>query len=180
METKEIDKGSINANKATRNFLDKAKSSMNKLEREEELRKDKYVNLVFELSESVLRKDLDEASSSWLVAIGGRLTGVHAYLGNKASRARAERDIYEQKRDDVKDELMVEHYNSDSDEKVTLARAKTNLELSQINDLVVQKNKEKNDYENLLDACDKMISFIQSAIKIKNSESFRGNDMYDN
>ncbi|MDF1498543.1 MAG: hypothetical protein P1P85_04295 [Patescibacteria group bacterium] len=121
---------------------------------------------------------LDQQGEQWLVKTGGKLTGVFAYLGQMSSRARAERDIYEQKRDEVSGELMLKYL--DDKYKVTEARANVKSDMVEIEQLINQKEAEKNQWENIVLACDKMVTFIQSALRVKQGERFKSNNNYDN
>lgn len=160
-------------------FKKKTEIALAKIKTKDEFcESDKMVNYVFKIGENLFNKPLDVVGESELIKVGGKLTGVYAYLGNKASYARAERDVYEQKRDEVLAELSLDAYPET--EKITVAKAKAKLEVSELNDFVIQREAEKNNYENLLYATDRMISFIQSAVKVKEAERFRSNRDYDN
>lgn len=154
-------------------FRKKTERSLSRIQQPEDFRQsDKQIDWVFKVAEFLFEKDLDQYNEAWLVRHGGRLTAVYAYLGNYASRARAERDVYEQKRDEVLGELMLELL--DGDYKVTEARSRAKVEVAEIDDLVVEKEMEKNNYEHLLNAIDKLVSFMQSAIRVRESERYRG------
>jgi len=159
--------------RATRIFREKTQKALAKIESLDELREsDKMVDYIFKVGRWLFDEDLDTLSEPLLMRTGGRLTGVYAYLGNKASRARGERDVYAQKRDEVTGELMLEFL--DGDYKVTEARSRAKLETAELDDIVTIKEIEKNNYENLLGAADKMVSFIQTAIRVRENERFRG------
>lgn len=161
-------------------FKDKVDTAMARIQTADDFREsDKYINYVFEVGEWLFSEKLDTMAVQSLIRTGGRLNGVYAYLGNRYATARAERDVYEQKRDEVLNELTTEKYK-ENDSKVTLARAEAKLEIAQLDDLVTVKEHEKNNYENLLSATDRMISFIQSSIKVKEAERFRSGAMQDN
>lgn len=138
---------------------------------------DPMVDYVFKVGRSLFDRPLDQLGEDWLVSTGGKLTGAYAYLSNKASYARAERDVYEQKLKEVESKLTTEYL--DSDYKVTQTRAIIKTETVEISNLVIVKEHEKNNYENIMSACEKLISFIQSSLRMKHSEQFRGN-MYNN
>ena len=141
--------------------------------------KDKLIKNVFEISDWVINKNLDELSESTLLRAGGRLSGIYTYLGNWASRARAERDVYEQQLSEELNRLTIELY-SDAENKITLSRAKAKEMVGPLEKLLIIKENEKNNYENLMNACQSMISFIQSAIKVKQGERFIGGRIQDN
>jgi len=164
--------------RAVRVFQEKTQKALAKIESLDEFREsDEMIDYVFKVGGWLFSEDLDALGEPLLVRTGGRLTGVYAYLGNKASRARGERDVFEQKREEVVSELMLEFL--DSDYKVTEARARAKNQVAELDDLVAFKEVQKNNYENILNATDKMISFIQSAIRVKESERYRGK-MQDN
>lgn len=158
---------------ALKTFQDKSQKALEGIKKPDEFRdSDRYIKYIFEIGEWLFTRDLDNTGEGSLLRIGGRLTGAYAYLGNMAAQARAERDVYEQKRDEVLSSLVLDKL--DGDYKVTEARALAKAECSELDDLVVRKELEKNNYENLMSACDKMISFIQTAISLKKAERFRG------
>jgi hypothetical protein len=140
---------------------------------------DDMVDYVFKIGRELFQTELDKMDPNHLIEIGGKLTAVYAYLGNKAAYARAQRDVYAQKRDEVASQIATDLY-ADSESKITLAKAKAKLRVTEIDELVTIMEHEKNNYENLLRATEKMTSFIQSAIRVRTNETFRGRDMYDN
>lgn len=166
---------------ALQSFRDKCDKALAQIKTMEEFREsDKMIDFVFKSGRDLFQNDLDRLDEGWLVRKGGRLTGVYAYLGNKASYARAERDVYAQKLSEVTNEIMLKHLNSDDGYKVTQARAMAKSEVIELEDLVIMKNAEKNNFENIMSATERMIGFIQSAIKVKEGERFRSRAMSDN
>lgn len=164
---------SVDEARAVTMFRRKTQKAMAKIESLDEFKaSDAMVKYVFDIGRSMFDTDLDRLAEPWLIKTGGRLTGVYAYLGNRASRARAERDVYLQKSEEVEAELMVE-YLQDGEYKVTGARAQIKVECAELREFVTLKELEKNNFENLLAATDKMVSFIQSAIKVKEAERFK-------
>lgn len=137
------------------------------------------VNEVFLISRKIFDNDLDTMSLGWLLSNGGKLASIYAYLGNKYAVARAERDIYEQKKDEVLNRLTTEYYG-DSESKITLARARAKLEIASIEEMITIKEYEKKSMENLLSATERLVGFIQSAIKVKQSEKYVGQNLHDN
>ena len=140
---------------------------------------DPLIKNVFDIADWVINKKLDEMSESELLRAGGRLSGIYTYLGNWASRARAERDVYEQQLSEELNRLTTEFYG-DAESKITLARARAKSEVKDLEKLVIIKENEKNNYENIMNSTQSMISFIQSAIKIKQGERFIGSRLQDN
>ena len=164
---------------ATKIFEEKCKIALAKIPNQDEFRAmDKMIDFVFATSHELYKRDLDVVDEGWLIRKGGRLTSVYAYLGNVAARTRAERDIFEQKIKEVRSELMEDYL--DSDYKVTQVKSIIDGEVSEIVDLLTLKELDKNNIENLMSAIDKMVSFIQSALRMKLSEKYKGNSMQDN
>jgi hypothetical protein len=146
----------------------------------EDFRKsDIMIDYIFETGRKLFEKPLDQWTAENLVAVGGRLSGVYGYLGQKSSRARTERDIFEQKLDEILNERTVNNYSL-MDDKITLARAQAKIEVAELKELVILKELEKNNWENITDACQTMIMFIQSTLKIKQAERFINKDLQDN
>lgn len=136
---------------------------------------DPMVDLVFKIGRELFERPLDVQDEGWLLRTGGKLTGAYSYIGQKASYARAERDVYEQKREEIMSDMMLKYL--DTDYKVTEARAEAKILLREIDDLIVAKEAEKNQWENILHATDKMTSFIQSTLKIKDTERFHSSKL---
>ena len=167
-------------NSVLKNYQDKVKKAESRIISQEDFRKqDTMVEYIFSKSRWLFTTDLDVMGEDELVRVGGKLTGILAYLGNTTARTRAERDIAENKRDVVLSELTVEMY-SDADNKITFAKAQAKIQTAPLDDFVTEKEYNKNNYEYLTEACRTMILFIQSAIKIKLSERMVSKQMYDN
>lgn len=158
-------------------FREKTETALSKID-DSEFREEEMVAYIFEVGEWLFKNKLDITPEEQLVRVGGKLTGISAYLGNKSAMARAERDVYRQKKEEVINEISVKKYNISG--KITLAKAEAKLEAAELDDVVIGKELEKNNYENILKACDKMVSFIQSAIKVKESEKFKSRTHQNN
>lgn len=157
-------------------FIVKVEKAMAKINNLDEFRKlDSMVNFVFDVGHTLFDKELDTVGTDWLIRYGGRLTGAYAYLGQKAAYVRAERDVYEQKASEVEKELMLDKLAENTGYRVTQARAEISAEISELKDLVIAKEAEKNQWENTKEACNVMVSFMQSAIKTKEGERFKSN-----
>lgn len=141
--------------------------------------KDKLIKNVFEISDWLINKNLDELNEGMLLRAGGRLSGIYTYLGNYASRARAERDVYEQQIGEELSRLTTELYG-EAESKITLSRARAKEMVAPLEKVLIMKEQEKNNYENLMNACQSMISFIQSAIKVRQGERFISSRIQDN
>lgn len=140
---------------------------------------DPQVDYVFKTGAWLFDQELDRMAIPTLLRIGGKLTGIYGYLGNLAARARAERDVYTQKLEEVEARLAVETLSDDPKYKVTLMRANIKEQTADLKGYVIAKEYEKNNYEHVLSACDRMVSFIQTAISQKKAEAYRG-QMHDN
>jgi len=121
---------------------------------------------------------LDNVPEHKLIQTGGKLLGAYTYLGAKSVQLRAERDIYRQKMEEVEREKSLEYY--ENSEKITLARTQAKAEVAELEELVIQKETEKNNYEHAVTACEKMLGFIQSTIKVKQGERFASREVTDN
>ena len=160
-------------------FKKRSEEAMSNIKNLDEFRaSDTMVDFVFIIGKQLFENPLDKQGEDWLVKTGGKLTGAFAYLGQMSTRARAERDVYEQKRDEMTSELMLKYL--DSKYKVTEARAKVKSEMVEIEQLINEKEAEKNQWENIVVACDRMTSFLQSALKVKQGERFKSANNYDN
>tara|TARA_R100001086_G_scaffold118472_2_gene60887 strand:- start:972 stop:1490 length:519 start_codon:yes stop_codon:yes gene_type:complete len=159
-------------------FEDAVKANLKKMVRADEaFIKEEMVTYIFNTAHWLFSTPADQVGEDELLRVGGHLTGAYAYFGNRAAMARAERDLYLQKRDDIKDQLISEY--TDDDYKVTKARTEASKEIadSGINEQVTEKELTKNDWEYLMNATDKMISFIQTTLSYRKSEKFRSNSM---
>lgn len=164
--------------RALKLFRAKTETAMAKIQEVADFRKDEMVDYVFKIGDWLFQNDLDIIGEASLVKTGGKLTGVYAYLGNKSARARAERDVFEQKRDEVFNDLVIEKYPDSN--KIMLARAEAKSETAELEEFIISKELDKNNFENLMNAVDKMTSFIQSAIKVKEGERFKSSRSYQN
>jgi hypothetical protein len=153
-------------------FREKCDIAMARIKNLKQFREsDTMVDYVFRVGRQLFDTPLDQMPPDSLIRTGGKLTGAFGYLGQKSSYARAERDVYEQKASEVSKEIVLK-YLSDGRYKVTQAKAEAELETSELHEFVITKDAEKNQWENLIEATQSMISFIQSAIKVKESERF--------
>ena len=160
-------------------YEEKTKIALSKIKNLNEFREDdKMVDEVFKIGRFLYDEDLDRVAEQTLVRLGGRLTGIYAYLGNIASRARAERDIAENIKDEMLAQKAVDLYGDT--EKITMAKAQAKVAVIDLENDVIAKEQAKNNYENLMNACDKMIGFIQSALKVKLGEKYKTSRDYDN
>lgn len=138
---------------------------------------DTMVEFVVATGRSLFDNPLDMHTPDSLLRIGGKLTGAYAYLGQLSARARAERDVYEQKADEVEKELVLKYVGNKY--KVTEAKAKASAEMEELAEFVIQKDAAKNQWEAIANACQTMIMFIQSAIRVKDAERYAGKRQHD-
>ncbi len=157
-------------------FREKCEKTMSSIETLKEFREnDEMVDFVMRQGRQLFDTPLDIQSRDILLRNGGKLTGAYAYLGQKSARSRAERDVYEQKSDEVMKELILKYVGSNY--KVTQARAKASMEMESLNELVLLKGAEKNQWENITNATQTMIMFIQSALRVKDAEIHQSSRM---
>ncbi|MCK9578736.1 hypothetical protein M0R01_04600 [bacterium] len=160
-------------------FRTKAEKAMANIQSLEEFRNsDSMIDFVFKIGHEMFQKDLDTMGLQWLINTGGKLTAIYAYLGNKTAYARAQRDVYQQKRDETMARISLDEYPDT--EKITVAKARAKLQVIELDEIVTQMEYGKNNMENLLAATDKMVGFIQSAIRVKQGDQFRSKTVSDN
>lgn len=149
-------------------YKKKAKAQMKQLEEYE----DKYTEYVMKIGKTLFEKELDQLSGDYLSEIGIKLTGIGAYLGNKISpRKRAERDTYEQLYDEAYNNEYLSQKNI-SGNNTTDSRSIAKQNTADLKRLVISKEYEKNQIENIIRAIERMTSFIQSCLKIKDNEKY--------
>lgn len=165
---------------AVRQFREKCDAAMAKIKDLDAFRQsDEMVDYVFKVGRSLFDTPLDQLTPDHLIRTGGKLTGAYAYLGQKSARARAERDVYEQKCNEVEKELVLE-FVKDKAYKVTEAKARASGEMVELYEEVLMKDASKNQYENMTDAVNTMIMFIQSAIRVKENERMSSTKLHNN
>ena len=136
------------------------------------------VDFVFKIGHVLFDTPLDRQNTDQLIRDGGKLTGAYVYLGQQSSYARAQRDIYAQKASEMEKERLLELIEGGT--KVTEARSKVAAEMSELQEFVIQFDAAKNQWENITEATEKMVSFIQSAIKVKEGERYHSRTLQDN
>ena len=134
---------------------------------------DKYIDYIKAVGKKLFSIPLDKLPGDQLAQYGLKLSGVYAYLLNISAKKRAERDFYEQLYDEAYNDAYLEYKG---EENVTNARAKAQRDCSDIQKVVIAKDYEKNDLENLIKACERLTSFIQSAMRVKEGERFKSYD----
>ena len=158
--------------KAMSLFKKKTEAALAKVQNPEELKKKhEVIKYIFDTADWVFTQQLDAVPEHTLVRYGGKMTGAYVFIGTLANEARLKRDIYVEKREEIINELTVQKY-FDS-EKITLARAEAKKEAAVLNDFIIAADYEKNNFETLVYACDKTVSFLQSAIKVKQGERYK-------
>lgn len=160
-------------------FRKRCEDALSKVNNIQEFRDDDaMVNYVFMVGKNLFDKPLDLMSTDHMLRTGGRLSGVYVYFGQKSARARAERDVYAQKASELEKERLLALMGKGI--KVTEARSMVAAELVELHELVIVKNIEKNRWENITEAVEKMVSFIQSAIKVKEGERYQSSKIQHN
>lgn len=139
---------------------------------------DTMIDFIFRIGRELFDTPLDKQNTAQLIRNGGKLTGAYVWLGQKSAFARGQRDVYEQKCVEVEKERLIELLREGV--KVTEARALVQVEIAPLNQFVIEKDIEKNQWENITEATEKMVSFIQSAIKVKEGERFQSATLRDN
>ncbi len=178
-EEKELINEATESN-AVRTYREKCAAAMANIDDLDGFRQsDEMVDFVFKVGRSLFDTPLDTMNTDQLIRTGGKLTGAYAYLGQKSARARAERDVYEQKADEVEKELVLEFVRG-KQYKVTEAKARASAEISELQELVTLKDASKNHWENITNATSTMIMFIQSAIKVKENERYSTSRSHNN
>lgn len=169
----------INDNLQARQYQKKCEEALEQVSNIQQFRdEDTMVDYVFKVGRDLFDKPLDQMDTGAMLRTGGRLAGVYVYLGQKSARARAERDVYAQKLTETEKSMLLDYMRDGY--KVTEARSMVSEEVAMLQDFVVQKEIAKNQWENITEAVEKMISFIQSAIKVKEGERFQSNQLRDN
>jgi hypothetical protein len=133
-------------------------------------KEDTMVDMVFKIGKEIYKTPLDRASPTVLISHGSHLAGAYAYIGQKSARARAERDVFEQSIEEQEKALMLKFL--DSQYKVTEARAEVAAELAEAKSQLIMYETVKNQWEAIEKGCSTMLSFVQSAIKMKENERF--------
>lgn len=111
---------------------------------------------------------LDSVDENTLLRIGGDLLGSFASAGVTCSLKRAERDAAEQSYDELLASMIT--FNRGDDVGITEARSLAKEQMGEFGTEIIWREQVKNAYEAIVEATEKTISFIQSAIKIKNSD----------
>lgn len=131
-------------------------------------KQDEVIAKIMGALRGLYRYNLDEIPDQMLLRIGGQLLGLYANLGVSASIKRAERDCHEEAYDELLNGLILEKVASGMG--VTESRASAKNTLAEAKREIVMSEQQKNSYESIVQATSQTISFIQSAIKIKNTE----------
>lgn len=160
-------------------FQKKCDAAMSKIGNVKDFRaSDAMVDFVFNVGRQLFDVPLDKQDNDWLLRHGGKLTGAYVYLGQKSAYARARRDVYAQQLSETEKKKLLGLLHAGI--KVTEARAAVAGEISELNTFVVQADIEKNQWENITEAVERMTSFIQSAIRLKDGERFHSANLRDN
>ena len=180
MKKENVNVPEVRESKAVAIFRAKCESAMAKINNYKQWEEqEEMVHEVMEAGRTLFQKPLDKMSPDTLLRIGGRLVGSFGYLGQRSAYARAERDVYEQKLSETEKELVLK-YLTNTDYKVTEARAKVSADVEELKEFVIQKETAKNQWEAITEACQVMAMFCQSALKVKEGERFASSRMSNN
>lgn len=152
-------------------------ASLDRVEDLEDLKADEHIQYIFDISEWLFDNHLDNIPEDKLVRVGGKLAGIIAFLGDRQIDARAEREAWKSNKEDVYSRVLTEQHEKVN--KTTIAREKAKQAVSDAQDVVNAKDAYYRKIKNVVNAAERMLVFIQSAIKVKNSERYRG-EMNDN
>lgn len=160
-------------------YKEKCNTALAKIQKLDEFRaSDAMVDYVFRVGRALFDVPLDKMSPDTLLVYGGKMVGAYPYLGQKKTYARAERDVYEQKLKEMEKDLFLQMVTAKY--KVTEVKAKVSAEVEILYEFVLQKEAEKNQWENITEACQAMFSFCQSALRVKESEKFASSRISNN
>lgn len=140
---------------------------------------DVMIKFIFDLARTLFEKKIDEISGEFLMDYGARALGAYAYLGVKASEKRAVRDCAVQTVEELEKDLTLRFKNEKSC-SITEARAMAKVALSEYVVDVIVKEQDKNNYEHITKATEKMVSFIQSVLKQKSTEKIQSGSSMTN
>lgn len=138
---------------------------------------DEMVDYVFKVGRRLFDIPLDKMQIGELLDRGGKLVGAYPYLGQKSMYARAKRDVYEARMKELEKELFLDYV--DGSYKVTEVKAQVSDRLKDVYGLVQLMEAEKNKWEAITDACQTMVMFCQSALRIKEKEGYASSRMHD-
>lgn len=162
-------------------FQEKIAIQNSKIKTISELRKeDGMVDRYFHTADFLFSHDADVISPNTLLRMGGMLSSILPYFAQKAARARAERDIYENTLSQEEKALTLSIIDSNAGYKVTQARAEVSEMLSEKKNELVLLEVVKNQHEALFDGCKTMIMFMQSILSQKKAERFTSGEMVNN
>lgn len=155
-------------------FQEKIEATLKKIKSLEEFRKsDVMVGYVLEIASSMFKHSLASIGPGNLVQIGGKMAGAHAYLAQIESRLDAESRVYEQKFEEMRMELELRYYKDTN--KIMHARSQAKLELNELAELVIVKKSERDNFHYVVAAAERLVGFIQSAIRVKEGERYQAN-----
>lgn len=129
---------------------------------------DENVKNILKELRTIYSKQMDAIHDHELLNIGGKLLGLYASIGVTTANKRAERDAIEQSYEELLAARTLE--NKVGETNITEARAMAKDEMSEITGDLITKEQAKNAYEAITDAAEKTITFIQSAMRVKQSE----------
>ncbi len=162
-------------------FEEKFSSQRAKIKDVKTLRaEDEMVDRYFQTADYIFARHADELSPNTLLRMGGALSSILPYFGQRAARTRADRDIFENLLSQEEKAITLSILDANSGYKVTQARAEASEMLSVKKNELVILEAIKNQDEALFDGCKTVIMFIQSILSQKKAERFTSAEMINN
>jgi len=160
-------------------FQEEYKKRVEQISNLEKFRKeDEMVDFIFKLGRELFDKKIDQIGGEWLINYGGKAVGAHCYLGVKSAELRAKRDILQQQLEENEKTLMLDFKAQGLG--ITEARAEAKIAVKDLEFELIKAEQDKNNFEHITRATEKMISFIQSVLKQKQNEKSSSSQLYDN
>jgi ribosomal protein L17 len=133
---------------------------------------DKSVGYVFAVAREILSKPTDFQNVQWLIRKGSELIAYYAYLEGTANVHNAKSQVSEVAHNDVKAGMMIALTSEDVSTTTARAQASQATVDSEV-DVIKEELLAKN-YATAAKVADRMVSFIQSTLRNKESEMNRG------
>jgi len=132
------------------------------------LERDKTADLVINIARHILKNPGDFQSTGWLLKNGAKLASYYAYLEGKSNQTRQEAEVAELTLNSVQDGLLIAYRQDGANTTEARSQAKIDTEDSAID--VVKKKQQAGYYNTAARAAEKVVSFIQSTLRNKESE----------
>lgn len=162
-------------------FQEKFDREKNKIKSIKTLREeDEMVDRYFKSADYLFNNQADVLSPNYLLRVGGMLSSILPYFGQRAAKSRAERDILENLISQEEKILVLSILESRVGYKVTQAKAEASETLSERKNELIQLEVVKNQDEALFEGCKTMIMFTQSILSQKKAEQFTNSQLINN